>query len=1411
MNKLLPILLLLLTHLSYGQVSNNGALISVKSGAMMSVHDDVVNYNGGEFHNTDTIYLFENWINNAGNEAFISQGVGIVHMYGGTQRIQGTDITRFYDLRMEQTGIKYGDLDVYVDGFLRLNDRRFHMDTNCVTVFNPQLISVENFGDGYVSALSDGGLLRYTNSQQPYFYPVGWPGYYRPLELEMSSLSSNQMKVRMAFDDATNEGFDRNLREPTLCEVIPTFFHKIHQVGGTDSARVKIHYDPAVDGIWNTIAHFQNAPQWEDTGDQDAGVDSYTGLDYFNTIAFNTNFNDPAFALANSSDILSLVADDTIICEGQVVTFTAESGYLTYEFFVNGVSVQSGASNTYVTSDLMTNDTITFEATDADCIYQSTEIVMTVLPLPTPTASSNSPACELGVLELFADGGDTYEWSGPNGFSSLDQNPVLPNPGLGGAGTYIVTVTNNLACSATASTEVVILPAPTPTASTNAPICIGNDLNLLSDGGISYEWSGPNGFSSTDQNPIIINPPTSNSGTYTVTVTDSNGCTNSTTVEVVINDLPTPTATNDGPVCLGGDITLSATGGTSYEWSGPESFTSNLQSPVLTSPSLLMNGTYTVTVTDDNGCSATAETIVTIFDLPTPLASSNSPVCDNGILMLSADGGTTYEWSGPNAFTSNNQNPTINPVSLLAAGTYTVTVTDANGCTNIATTDVTIFELPVVSIGSNSPVCVNETINLNANGGVSYEWSGPDGFVSQNQNPSIPNAVLGNGGTYSVTITDANGCTNIGSTDVIVNDLPTPTASNDSPVCLGEDVNLSSSGGTTYEWSGPDGFTSSDQNPILTAPSLLANGVYTVTVTDGNGCTATTETTVIINDLPVVEVSSNSPVCNGNILTLAANGGVDYQWTGPNGFTSNQQNPTIDPVDLLATGTYTVVVTDVNGCVNMNTTEVVIYELPTVLVGSNSPVCLLTSIDLNANGGVSYEWTGPNSFTSNLQNPSIPSADLIHAGTYTVVVTDANGCMNSNTTEVVVLPLPNPTATNDGPQCIGSDIQLFVDDGVSFSWDNANGYSSTEQNPILTDVTQADQGIYTVTVTDVNGCTNTASTTVFVFDPVIESAMDDSPACLGEMVQMSVTGDASWNYQWSGPNGFSSTEQNPSFLGDEVEDSGTYTVTVTDNNGCTGVFQTIVVVSDFPNLETTINSSPICEFSSVQLETSFDPNWDYDWTGPNGFIDSIHNPLVESVSFENEGDYIVTVTNAAGCETIDTVNLDVHDDLGATSYGDTLIYEGQSAVIGVTDGIDFIWLPSGSLDCSDCPEAVAMPESTTIYEVVVVDEYGCLDTFSITVEVEVRTDEDLVVPNTITPNGDGKNDTWIIPWLDRFPDNEVVILNRYGDEVFKDKPYQNDFDGEYEGRELPPGTYYFILLLGEDFRPFKGPLTILRD
>jgi hypothetical protein len=259
-----------------------------------------------------------------------------------------------------------------------------------------------------------------------------------------------------------------------------------------------------------------------------------------------------------------------------------------------------------------------------------------------------------------------------------------------------------------------------------------------------------------------------------------------------------------------------------------------------------------------------------------------------------------WVWSGPAGY-SNTQNNVAGASTItgLTPGTYTIVVTDNNSCAVTNTISVTGGGAnPAPVAGSNSPVCVGQTINLTCNNivGATYNWSGPNGFTANNtQNPTVPGATAVNSGVYTVTVTVA-GCTATATTNVLVNPAPVPTAANTGPYCQGATISLSATpAGATYSWSGPAGFLSANQNPTIATSAPAMSGVYTVTVSIGT-CSATATTSVVVNPSPVPVINSNTPVCLNQTINLSSTAGfTSYVWAGPNAFASALQNPSITP------------------------------------------------------------------------------------------------------------------------------------------------------------------------------------------------------------------------------------------------------------------------------------------------------------------------------------------------------------------------------------------------------------------------------------------------------------------------------------------------------------------------------------
>ncbi len=982
--------------------------------------------------------------------------------------------------------------------------------------------------------------------------------------------------------------------------------------------------------------------------------------------------------------------NNTTVCPGRSVTLSATcaSGTPTwYTTATGGTSIGTGASLSN-SPTVATTYYVACEATNCVSGRVATNAV-TISSLPSASASSNSPVCAGTTLNLTGgSAGNTYAWTSSTGFTSASQSPTIASVTSLATGTYTITVTNTTGCTASATTSVTVNALPTATASSNSPICVGNTLNLTGGGvGTAYAWISSTGFTSNVQSPTISNATVSASGTYTVTVTNNNGCISTASVAVTVNALPTATASSNSPICVGNTLNLTSGGGFSYSWAGPITnlYASTLQNPSITNARIADGGApnpYIVTVTDLNGCQSTASVVVTVNATPTATASSSTPtICAGNTVSLTGGGIGTYAWTSSNGFTSTAQSPTISNATVSATGTYTITVTNLSGCTSTASVAVTVNANPTATASSNSPICVGNTLNLTSGGGSSYTWSGPaiNPMNSTTQNPSIPNAVNSFNGIYTVRVTN-NGCTSTTTIAVVVNDNPTATASTNTPtVCAGNTISLTGGGVGTYAWTSSTGFTSTAQSPTIANATISASGTYTITVTNGGGCTSTASVAVTVNALPTATASSSTPtICSGTTLNLTGGGvGTAYAWTGPNGYTSSAQSPTIASPTVLASGVYRITVTNVNNCTSTATTSVTVNPLPVVDAGANQTICegstasltaicnlltvsttlsgtsevpanaslatgtvsgtydkttrqLLLTISFNeltssisaahihkgavgVNGPVqigfpgipftisgSFTYTGTLTTTQeadllaglyyvNVHNSSFPGGEIrgqlstacvansfvwnpgslsgqtvtvspIATLIYTVTASNSTtGCSTTATTTVNVNPKPVPTIGSNSPICAGTTLNLTSSGGTNYAWTSSNGFTSTDQNPTITNATVSTSGTYTVTVTNVNGCINTATTVVTVNALPTATASNNSPICSG--ATLNLTGGGGVSYAWTSSTGYTSTAQSPSIPSATASMSGTYTITVTNANGCTSTATTSVIVN----------------------------------------------------------------------------------------------------------------------------------------------------------------------------------------------------------------------------------------------------------
>jgi len=574
------------------------------------------------------------------------------------------------------------------------------------------------------------------------------------------------------------------------------------------------------------------------------------------------------------------------------------------------------------------------------------------LPPPVASITNNTGTtiltCTTTAISVTATGGTSYSWSG--GSSTGTDVNSFTSPG-----TYTVTVTGSDASTATASVTITQDITPPTAGITNnsgttilsCPSNTSISVTATPAGAESYVWDGGNN-QYHDMNGL------SSPGTYTVTVTALNGCTSTSSIVITQNgSIPTVTASSNSPVHLGENINLTASpdGATTYAWSGPCTFTSIIQSPIIMSSSIPASlGLYIVTVTFAGGCTVTASTYVeleTIYTTTntgtTELNCSNTSISATAIDTVTSG---TYLWSGgtsPNTATN----------TFTAPGTYTVTVSSTNGSTQ--TTSVTITQNitpPTVGItnnmGATQLTCALTTIGVTATpaGANSYAWSGGTTPATANNSFTTP-------GTYTVTVTGTNGCTSTSSI-IITQDISVPTASvsSNSPVCVGTTLNLvASSGGMSYLWSGPNQYATALQNATISAITIPSSGVYTVTVTSAGGCTSSAQIFISVNPLPIVVITNNTGTTDLNAvipsINVTATGGDAYLWSGGNSLNTATN-------DFSAPGTFTVTVTSAFGCTN--TESITITQ---VLDAPANPV--VTAINST---GATLDWDGTKGVTT---------------------------------------------------------------------------------------------------------------------------------------------------------------------------------------------------------------------------------------------------------------------------------------------------------------------------------------------------------------------------------------------------------------------------------------------------------------
>ncbi|UPZ14704.1 T9SS type A sorting domain-containing protein [Flavobacterium humidisoli] len=1074
-----------------------------------------------------------------------------------------------------------------------------------------------------------------------------------------------------------------------LINGIATITHVACNGGNTGS----INFTPG-GGTGPYTYQWNDGPTTEDRMGLTSGTYSITVTDAsLCQKTFSYTVNQPATALSAATG----GGKTDVSCNGGAngtATVAPTGGTPTYTYSWNTTPVQTTATATGLTAG-----TYTVTVTDANNCQttRSFTINQPTAPLSAATGGSQTDLpCNGGMngtATVLATGGTptyTYSWN------TTPVQTTATATGLA-AGTYTVTVTDANGCQATRSFTI-----NQPTAALNLAVGGGKTDVSCNGGANGTATVAPTGGTPTytyswNTTPIQTTATATGlaAGTYTVTVTDANNC--QTTRSFTINQPTAPLSAATGGSqtdvsCNGGSngtamvIPSGGTGTYSYSWN---------TTPVKTTATAtgLAAGTYTVTVTDANGCQTTRD--FTISEPPALVASIGSQSdasCNggtNGQATVNVVGGTgtyTYSWapSGGTAATA----------SGLAEGTYTVTVKDANLCQT--TQSFTISQPPILSatkshtdaLCNGSSTGTATVTPAGGNGGYTYLWA-----------PSGGNAATATGltqGTYTCTITDAKGCSITESFTINQpSALTATTAQMDATCSIGGQAGVTAAGGAgsyTYEWT-PGGATSA----IITN---LSAGNYSCRITDANGCFITKNFTIGTTNTLVANTSQVNVLCNGSntgsasVVPSGAPGPFTYVWSpsGGNGDTATN----------LIAGDYSVTITSSNGCSivkNFTITE------PTAITITPSQ----TNVTCNggSNGSASVTVTGGTGTYTYAWSPSggtAAAANGLSAGTYTVTVKDSNLCIKTQSFTIAEPDALTPSVSQTDVSCNGGSngsATVSVTGGTgtySYQWSPSGGTNATASG--------LSAGTYTVLIKDSNLCETTASVTIG--EPAVLTATIAKTDVLcnqannGTATVIPSGGTGTYTYSWSPTGGTAATATGLA--------PNTYTVTVTDANGCF-ITESVQITEPTTLSATDTQTNVSCNggndgMASV-IASGGTGNYSYIWAPFGG--------TAATATGLTAGTYTVTITDENLCSVTNTIVITEPDALNLTAtLSEVSCYNGNngSATVNVTGGTgsySYSWSPSGGT------AATATGLTAGTYTVTVTDAHSC--SASLTVEI----------------------------------------------------------------------------------------------
>ncbi|MCC6461659.1 MAG: gliding motility-associated C-terminal domain-containing protein [Saprospiraceae bacterium] len=1051
-----------------------------------------------------------------------------------------------------------------------------------------------------------------------------------------------------------------------------------------------------------------------------------------------------------------------------------------------------------------------------------------------PVATVSSKVISVCTCEPIALGtnfppgpGISYQWNGP-GFNSTAQTPsVTACAQSSNAGAYILVVFEN-GCPSTPDTTMVTIRAkpPKPVISGITSVCEGDTILLVCNNvptAAQYRWIRPNAPDTFTSNNSLLIPQASlaDSGSWFLQVVLNNCQSDVSDAKLVqIQAYPNVSASSNSPICQGVPLQLngnSTTPGVTYTWKGPSGYEMIGPNPVLTMP---VSGVYVVTASTPLGCTQTATASVTVVVPPAVNSvTNNAPACADcatgtvdavlQAVIFPPNSSVTYTWTGPPLFnTSSLAMPVISSVCPKDNGTYNIFVTDAFGCkSNVGSTEINVVAQPATpQLGPDQSFCVGGAFSisvLNASdygSNASFEWHTPNGVITQTQSKlNYPITGLQHNGDYRLVVKAGNCASDTSAAvRITVNGFPpAPIASSNSPVCQGDTLRLYASTvpGASYSWTGPagSGFTASIKDPTVPVVGSAFAGCYFVVATV-NGCASEANNVCVeIKARPgKPSILNAAPICldqAGAVLTLtvapgSATPGAQYIWynnqtklpLGPASFSL------VCPVTDLSgfqAGIHSFYVRAMlDGCLSEPSDLVFVTfdEVPpgTAFAGVNFKACDELPFKLNAGippAGVNGLWSHLSGPAITVVNPQLPNSQVVGgiAGTTHLFVWSLTkgACVNysQDTVEVSISkfeqPLVDPSIVIS---CSSDNIELSAIPGqtVSGHWTQPPA-QSLQQPPVI--IADPDNPNTTVS--------NVFPPTVYYFD---------------------------WTF--------------------EIAGCSTATARV--------AVHTVSGQPDAGQDQHLCDSDSSTFFTAGKLDTLETGQW-ISLNNPGAKIANPNDPKSKVRNLQIGENIFQWETNNGLCGALSRDTVSIFFDLAPVAYSDSIVVAfGQKITLDVLQNdvkppqyiFQILSAPSGgSLEelapgqLSYLPKLTFSGTDELTYQLCnIIPECACA-----TAKVKFFVSEagECLIPSIITPNGDGANDIFVIPPQclvggEGESDSEVTIFNQWGDQVYHKQPYDNTWDGTYNGEPLPAGTYFYLVRLAGESQASTGFLLIQR-